>query len=454
MPTALATQTQEVRNQLTHDLQELSDKAAAEGRLFTTEEQAQWDTMWAQQCAAKDAVAAANAAEDRSRLMAEMQAAQDQVVQRQTAPDALEHRGGSDQRAAGADQVSFKLGRNNLRLERTGKTAQFYAALSPDYERAFNRFLTDSRPSYTEAETRAVAEVRALGTANQAGGGYWAPTRFMANLIQNMDNLVSIRQLATVWPVTQAGGLGFPTIESDPEDGDWTAEIVTVDEDTAMTTGLREFTPHLASKLLKSSIKLLLSSPIDVDAVVGERLAYKFAVTQEKAYLTGTGDDQPLGVFTASDQGVSTSRDVSTGATTTAIAASTLFATKYKVAQAQRAGASWIWHRDLLSQIAQLKGNDTYYWQPSLAADAPDRLLGMPVYESEYAPNTLSASQYVGILGNFRAGYYIADLMAMEVQRLNELYAINNQVGYVGRYFGDGMPVLEAAFARVQLAGS
>jgi hypothetical protein len=49
------------------------------------------------------------------------------------------------------------------------------------------------------------------------------------------------------------------------------------------------------------------------------RLAYKFGVTQEKAYLTGDGNQKPLGVFTASNDGISTGRDVSTGNTTTAI---------------------------------------------------------------------------------------------------------------------------------------
>jgi hypothetical protein len=38
------------------------------------------------------------------------------------------------------------------------------------------------------------------------------------------------------------------------------------------------------------------------------------------------------------------------------------------------------------------------------------------------------------------------------VQRLNELYAETNQVGFIGRLETDGMPVLEEAFVRVTLA--
>jgi len=39
----------------------------------------------------------------------------------------------------------------------------------------------------------------------------------------------------------------------------------------------------------------------------------------------------------------------------------------------------------------------------------------------------------------------------MRIQRLNELYAATNQVGFISRLESDGMPVLEEAFARVKL---
>ena len=39
---------------------------------------------------------------------------------------------------------------------------------------------------------------------------------------------------------------------------------------------------------------------------------------------------------------------------------------------------------------------------------------------------------YIGILGNF-SHYWIADAMSMQIQRLNELYAETNQVGFIGR---------------------
>jgi hypothetical protein len=40
----------------------------------------------------------------------------------------------------------------------------------------------------------------------------------------------------------------------------------------------------------------------------------------------------------------------------------------------------------------------------------------------------------------------------MRIQRLVELYAESNQIGFIGRLETDGMPVLEEAFVRVKVA--
>jgi HK97 family phage major capsid protein len=72
---------------------------------------------------------------------------------------------------------------------------------------------------------------------------------------------------------------------------------------------------------------------------------------------------------------------------------------------------------------------------------------------SEYAPSTLAQSNYVAILGDFRY-YWIADALDMQIQRLVELYARTNQTGFIGRLETDGMPVLEEAFVRLQMATS
>jgi HK97 family phage major capsid protein len=111
-----------------------------------------------------------------------------------------------------------------------------------------------------------------------------------------------------------------------------------------------------------------------------------------------------------------------------------------------------MFHPDGAKQIAKLQDDDgQYIWRESVRVGEPDRLLGMPIYMSEYAPNTFTTGLYVGALGDF-SYYWIADAMSMEMQRLVELFAAANQVGLVGRLESDGMPVLGEAFVRVKLA--
>ena len=81
-----------------------------------------------------------------------------------------------------------------------------------------------------------------------------------------------------------------------------------------------------------------------------------------------------------------------------------------------------------------------------------NQLMGFPMNVSENAPNTFTTGLYVGILGNYERGYWIVDSMNFEIQRLDELYAATNQVGFIARRETDGAPVQEEAFVRVKLA--
>lgn len=316
---------------------------------------------------------------------------------------------------------------------------------TPDYQQAFRGWLRG---------TRSTAELRALQADSDILGGYlYAPMQFVDNLIQAVDNMVFMRQLATMYTVMNAETLGAPSLDNDPADPTWTSELLIGTEDSTMSFGRRELNPHPLAKYIKVSRKLLRKVP-SAEALVRERLAYKFAVVAENAYLNGSGANQPLGVFTASAQGISTSRDVSTGNTATSIQFGGLKEAKWTLKGQYWPRARWIFHRDALKQIDKLvDGSGAYIWQPSTQVGNPDRLLGFPFLASEYAPNTFTASQYVGILGDF-SYYWIADALMMELQRLDELYAATNQVGFIGRLETDGMPVLEEAFVRVKLAAS
>jgi len=79
-----------------------------------------------------------------------------------------------------------------------------------------------------------------------------------------------------------------------------------------------------------------------------------------------------------------------------------------------------------------------------MTADRPSTILDVPYLMSEYAPNTFTSGKYVGIVAILPITG-LPDSMTVEIQRLIELYAATNQVGFIGRLRVDGMPVLSTA---------
>ena len=316
--------------------------------------------------------------------------------------------------------------------------------LAEETRAAFDRFL---RAGVQALDSR---EIRALQAGVDTAGGYLVPPQYFVNqLIKAIDDMVFIRPLATKFVLDRAESLGVPVLESDISDADWTSELATGTEDTTMAFGKRELTPHPLAKRIRVSNKLLRQSAIDVEALVRDRLAYKFAVAEEKAFLMGDGVGKPLGVFTVSDQGIDATRDVVVG---TDVTMDGLIAAKYALKQQYWRRAAWLFHRSVVERIAKLKDErGQYIWRESTRVGEPDRLLGFPVLMSEYAPHTFATGEYIGILGDFSA-YWIVEALDMQIQRLTELYAEANQVGFIARREVDGMPVLKEAFVRLKLA--
>ncbi len=265
-----------------------------------------------------------------------------------------------------------------------------------------------------------------------------------------------MRMLGTVLPpIPSAVSLGAVSYDNDPGDGDWTAEVPAsdIEEDDDMTFGKRELRPHLLTKLIKASLKFLQTAaglPGGAANFLGDRLGYKFSITEEKAFLTGSGSQQPLGVFTASDDGVPTTRDYTT-ASSTDFTADEVINALYALKPQYQNRATGLFSREFVRRLRTKKtGDGQYLWQPGLMAGQPDRILGRPYVQSEYVPNTYTAGLYIGMWADF-SWYWIQDSMGLTIQRLMELFQLRNQIGMLARKETDGMPVLAEAFSRIKL---
>ena len=324
----------------------------------------------------------------------------------------------------------------------------------------------DGSPKSPEAELRSVAfhkvlvdglsslngeEHRSLITGSDTQGGFLlAPQEFMQVLIERVRDDVFVESASTKFTTTNANGLGFPTLETYPGKIKMITEIGEAVEDTALAFGKREFKPHLAKNLIKISDKMLRADGMNAEAIAMNAMSYMISITKEYMYFLGTGNQEPLGLFVASDQGIPTSRDVYTDMTATDFTGDALKNVKYSLKSQYMKTASWLFHRDAVAKIAKIKdGNGDYMFETNSQVGAVDSLLGRPLMMSEYIPNTFTTGLYVGMFGDL-SKYYTVNSMALRIKRLNELFAATSQVGFIFELEFDGMSVLSEAFARIR----
>lgn len=344
---------------------------------------------------------------------------------------------------------------------RAARVADITTSIS--YRRSFLRAVLGGRelhpipPEFEHRDTNL--------SADSKGGYLFMPAALAARVYQVLDSVIGVRPLASrftltsdtvVWPTqnpSNAKGINVPVVSTTMGDPQWTTDVQAVTEDTTMAFSAYAFTPYPLTKLAKMSMRFE-KSVADADVKIIDQLAYAFARTEEKYFLVGTGSSQPLGIFTASASGIPSSRDVSTGNSTTLIGSDNLMEMRQTLSAAYRSDPStrWIWSAAAVKAFYTMKdSNNHYILEPAVTPGGSDMLLGYGVIESAYCPATFTTGQYVGALGAMRY-YGIGEVEELVVQKLSERYAATNEIGLIARHFVDGGPLVGSAFVRSKLA--
>ena len=279
---------------------------------------------------------------------------------------------------------------------------------------------------------RLVHNVLSEGGSQSGGGGYLVPTEFENQIVMGLDEANVVRSLAKV--ITTSAERKIP-VAANHSTAVWTAENGAYEESDP-TFAQKTIDAYKLTDLVKVSIELLQDSMFDLEGYIAAEFARAFGIAEEQAFCVGSGSGQPTGIFTENggDVGV-------TANSSTAITADELINLVYSLKSPYRRNAKFLLHDTTISAIRKLKdGNGVYLWQPSLQAGEPDRLLGYEIYTSPYVPTTGSDALTVAF-GDFK-NYWIADRSGRTVQRLNELYSTNGQVGFVATERVDGKVIL------------
>jgi HK97 family phage major capsid protein len=311
---------------------------------------------------------------------------------------------------------------------------------SADYRSAFLQYLRRGK-SALNAE-----EVRALEAGVSAEGGALTYEEFEAMIVEKLQEQNVIRQVATV--ITTGGDRNLPV-----EDGEGTATWI--GEEGAYAESLDGGDPedtfkrvvlgaHKLQYLIKVSEELLQDSSFDLEAYLARMIGRRLGDGEEAAFVAGNGTGKPTGIITSATVGKTT-------ASATAITADELIDLFHSVKRPYRQNATWLMADSTVKAIRKLKTStlEDYIWQPGLQAGEPDRLLGRPVFASAAAPE-ITADTAVAAFGDM-SYYYIADRGNRVLQRLNELYAGNGQIGFRAYERVDGKIVLSEAIKSLKM---
>ena len=289
--------------------------------------------------------------------------------------------------------------------------------------------------------------VNALEEGTDSEGGYLVPDEYERTLVEALEEENVFRQLAKVIR-TSSGDRKIPVVATKGT-ASW------IDEEGAYTEsddsfGQVSIGAYKVGTMIKVSEELLNDSVFDLESYIAKEFARRIGAKEEEAFFTGDGSGKPLGILAATggaETGV-------TAASSTAVTADELMDLFYSLKSPYRKKAVWVLNDSTIKAVRKLKDSTgQYLWQPSLVAGTPDTLLGRPVKTSAYMPVIAAGAKTIAF-GDF-SYYWIADRQGRSFKRLNELYAANGQVGFLGSQRVDGKLVLsEAVKVLAQKAGS
>ena len=280
-----------------------------------------------------------------------------------------------------------------------------------------------------------------LSESSDQDGGYLVPDEFETFIVDGLKEANVIRSIAKV--ITTHNDRKIPVAVGHSV-ANWTPENGAFTESNP-TFGQKQIDAHKLTDLIRVSVELLQDSAFPLEEYIANEFARAFGVAEEEAFCVGTGSGQPTGIFTANGGQVGV-----TAAANNAITADELINLVYALKSPYRRNAGFLMNDVTISAIRKLKdGNGVYLWQPSLQAGEPDKLLGYNLYTTPYAP-TMAAGAFTVAFGDFQ-NYWIGDRAGRTVQRLNELYATNGQIGYMATERVDGKVILPEGIQLLQM---
>ena len=185
--------------------------------------------------------------------------------------------------------------------------------------------------------------------------------------------------------------------------------------------------------LVQVSTELLEDSGVDMLSFLAEQVGNELGYRVNAALTVGDGSAKPKGIVDASTVGGTT------GTATGFSSADELIDLYYSLDGAARLlpGVGWMMRGETIARVRKLKTTDgAYIFQPSLALDTPDTLLGKPIFENP-AMALATASQKAVIVGHLPS-YFVRMVGGIRLDRSDDFAFQNGLVTFRASMRVDG----------------
>lgn len=288
-------------------------------------------------------------------------------------------------------------------------------------------------------------ELKALQEGTDSEGGYLVPTDQVKLPFVHDPGVAggTIRPISSNFTTSRDAG-NWPTVGS--------VLWAPVAEEAALpatTDPVFGTVPFAIKKIMgshKVSTELLEDSAVDISSIISLLYGESLARYEDQQAIEGDGTTEPEGIRTSGGTDASGAAlwDASDGVT-----AAQVINTFFQLQANFRANSTWHTTSTHAARIYAVGSAAAgIHFLPDPANGSPTlTLMGRPValFDGTGWDTSLSSTNEYGCLGDFRQ-YYFINRVGMTIKRLEELYAGNDQVGFVARIRYDGVVALDTAF--------
>ena len=303
---------------------------------------------------------------------------------------------------------------------------------------------------------------RAQGEASGPAGGYLVPEGFRQKMVErrkafggianNCETITTESGNPLPWPVnddTSVVGAIIPEAANVPQGGS---------DLTFATRALGAYkygSGGASNQPLKVSWELAQDSAFNLADFVARKLGERIQRAQAVDWAVGTGVNEPQGLL-STQGGISAATAISSNS---APSYADLVTIVHDLDPEYREGAVWVFNDAFLEILRKL---DDQADRPLLWANQSGNLesalggmtlLGYRVIIDQACPSPSSGNHF-GFFGRLDEAYVIRRVKGMTMVTLNEKYAENGQVGYLGWERADGMVQDPYAGVLLKAAGS